>query len=80
MTRRYPPVRGLWAEFEREAHRAVLNLVDAGAHDIDPESVASRVLFAHADITSSMRDEYLDALTEVVRKHVELLNDARTRS
>ncbi|MDB4964930.1 MAG: hypothetical protein JWN44_619 [Myxococcales bacterium] len=73
MTRRRR-LTGLWAELEREAHQLVLDILKSGKAIEDPENVASKVLFARSDISPSMRQEYLDALTETVRKQVELLH------
>ena len=64
----------LWADLERDAHRAVLQLIE-GKHPInDPQVIASRILLAHSDISTSMREAYLGPLTAIVRKYAELLS------
>jgi hypothetical protein len=69
----------LWAELEREAHRMVLKLLEAGAVIDDAELIASRVLLAHSDSTASMRQEYKEALAATVGRYLALLNDPTTR-
>ncbi len=64
----------LWSELEREAHRMVLTLLEHDAVD-DAELIASRVLFARSDVTASMRQDYLEALAETVRRYVALLDE-----
>jgi hypothetical protein len=56
------------SELERDAHRMVLDRFEDGNAVDDPELIASRVLFAHNDVTASMHEEYLEeALTDLVR-------------
>jgi hypothetical protein len=57
----------------------VLDLLDAGTTVDDAESIASRVLLARGDITASMRQEYMEALAETVRRYVALLNGSTKR-
>jgi hypothetical protein len=69
----------LWAQLEREAHRMVLDLFETGKVVDDAELIARRVLLAHADISASMRQEYIDALAETVRRYAALLGEPTTR-
>lgn len=69
----------LWAELEREAQRMVLDLLETGKIIDDAELIANRVLLARADISASMRQEYIDALTETVRRFTATLDEPTTR-
>ena len=64
----------LWADLERDAHRAVLELLERKQTISDPESIANRILLARSDVSASMREAYLEPLAAVVRKYAELLS------
>jgi hypothetical protein len=57
----------------------VLDLLETGIVIDDAEQIASRVLLARSDITASMRQEYMEALAETVRRYVALLNNSTKR-
>jgi hypothetical protein len=69
----------LWADLERDAHRAVLELIESRQTINDAESIASRILLARSDVSASMREAYLDPLAALVLKYAELLS-AQQRS
>ncbi len=59
------------AELERDAHRMLLELINNGQRTHDPEHIATRVLMARADVSASMREQYVDVLAEAIRKQME---------
>jgi hypothetical protein len=57
----------------------VLDIVENGEVVDDAKLVAGRVLLARSDVTAAMREEYMDALAETVKRYVALLKRPTTR-